>query len=398
MNNSKKLFISIRDFEISIIAGQIDEQNNVELLEKSFLQIEGINENKISDLEKITNLIKRNILLVEEKINHTFKDLIVILDNFEISFLNLCGFKKLNGTQVSKENITFIINSLKSCVDEFEENKKILYIFNSKYFLDKKKLDNLPIGLFGNFYSHELSFNLINNNDFKNLENIFKECNLKINKILIGIFIKGSLINDIYPKIDTFFYIEIKEKNSQIFYVENNVIKYEQKFNFGTQIIINDISKITSFGNETVKNIISENKNIYQISDKELLEEKYFNDRQYRKIKKNLIAKIAEARINELSEIFYIKNINLKNLLKETNVIFLEINDQKHYDCFNHLYKKSFAFNKKYDVKIVKKQTIDQTINKANNIVQFGFKNEAIPVTKSRKSFFSRIFEKIFNQ
>ena len=57
-----------------------------------------------------------------------------------------------------------------------------MHIFNSEYSLDKKKLDNLPIGLFGNFYSHELSFNLINKNDYENLRNIFKQCNLKIKK------------------------------------------------------------------------------------------------------------------------------------------------------------------------------------------------------------------------
>ena len=45
---------------------------------------------------------------------------------------------------------------------------------------DKKKIENLPIGLFGNFYSHELSFCLIDNNDFKNLNNVFNNCNLKI--------------------------------------------------------------------------------------------------------------------------------------------------------------------------------------------------------------------------
>ena len=38
------------------------------------------------------------------------------------------------------------------------EKKKIFHIFNSKFFLDKKKIENLPIGLFGDFYSHELSF------------------------------------------------------------------------------------------------------------------------------------------------------------------------------------------------------------------------------------------------
>ena len=79
MNNSPKLFICIGNLEISIIIGFIDEKNNFEILEKLFLPIEGITENKISDLDKFTNLIKKNILLIEQKINYIFKDVILIL-------------------------------------------------------------------------------------------------------------------------------------------------------------------------------------------------------------------------------------------------------------------------------------------------------------------------------
>ena len=397
MNNSPKLFISIGDFEICLIAGYNNDQNSFEFLEKLILPVIGITNKKISDLDKITKLIKKNILIIEQKINYNFKSIIVILNNFEISFLNLCGYKKLNGTQISKENITYILNSLKSCVVQIEENKKILHIFNTEYCLDQKKLDNLPIGLFGDFYSHELSFNLINKNDYKNLENIFRQCNLKIKKILLESFVKGTLINDVNQKIDTFFYIQIEENNSKIFYVENNAIKFEQKFNYGTEIVVNDICKITSLENSSVKKIISDNKNILKISDEELLEEKYFNYQQFRKIKKNLIAKIAEARINELSEKFCFKNINLTKSIKENNVIFLEIYDQQHFNCFNDVYKNSFALNSKYEVKIVKKPEIEKIIDKADNIAQFGWKSEAIPVTKSKKSFVAQLFDKIFN-
>ena len=139
-NNSFKLFIKITNVEILIIAFKVDEQNNLNLLEKLNLSISGFTENKISNIETITNLIKNNILIIEQKIKYTFKNLVVILDSFEISFLNFTGFKKLNGTQISRENITYILNSLKSCVDLFEKKKKILHIFNSNYILDKKKL------------------------------------------------------------------------------------------------------------------------------------------------------------------------------------------------------------------------------------------------------------------
>ena len=131
MNNFPKLFICIGDYKITIIVVHINEKDNFEILKKIFLPLDGISENKITDIEKITILIKKNILLIEQKINHTFKDLILILDNLETSFLNLSSFKKLNGTQISKENITYILNSLKSCVDNIEKQKKIVHIFNS---------------------------------------------------------------------------------------------------------------------------------------------------------------------------------------------------------------------------------------------------------------------------
>ena len=396
MNNLPKLFIRFEDLEISLIAGHYDDKHNFVLLEKLILQNDGINKNRILDIDKIQIQIKRNVLMIEQKINYTFKEIIIILNNLETSFLNFCGFKKLNGTQISKENITYILNSLKSSVNEFERNKIILHIFNTEYCLDKKKLDNLPIGLFGDFYSHELSFNLINKNDYKNLENIFKKCNLKIKKILLESFVIGSLINDNNPKIETFFYIQIKDNNSKLFYVENNAVKFEQNFNFGTEIIVNDISKITSLENRSIKNIISQNENISKISDEELLEKKYFKIQQYRKIKKNLITKIAEARIDELSEKFYLKNINLKKLLNKTNVIFLEIDDKQHLNCFSHAYKDSFSHKNKYEIKMIKKPEIGQIIDKANNIVQFGWKKEAIPVTRSKKSLINRIFQAIF--
>jgi cell division ATPase FtsA len=125
---------------------------------------------ELSDFEKVFNTIKKNIYLIEQKLNFTFKEIVLILENFNPTFLNLSGFKKLNGSQILRENITYILNSLKSYVDEIESKKTILHIFNSKFCLDNKKIENLPIGLFGDFYSHELSFYLINKNDYKNLK------------------------------------------------------------------------------------------------------------------------------------------------------------------------------------------------------------------------------------
>ena len=394
---SFELFIKINDKEIVIYATELGDIKEFKVLEKIIIPIDSIKKNILFNFNEISSLIKKKIFLIEKKVNFIFKEIIIILDNFEIFFLNLTGFKKLNGTQISKENITYILNSLKSSVEEIENKKKILHIFNSKYCLDKKKLDNLPVGLFGDFYYHELSFHLINQNDFKNIQNIFENCNLKIKKVLVESFVKGSFLSNLYPTIDTFLYIKINSHDTKIVFSENDSIKFEQKFKFGSNIVTKDISKTTSLKLDTIKKIL-EDKNLYNCSGNDILEEKYFIDEPFRKIKKQLLIQIAEARIKELSEIIYLKNVNFNKILNtgQLKVILLELDDQNHIDTLASSYSKIISFDNKFEIKLLNKISSENMLDTATKITQFGWKKEAIPISMAKKSLITRIFQLIF--
>ena len=88
-------------------------------------KIDGIFYNKILDYEKTYKVIK-DIYYLEQKLNYTFKETIIILENFNLSFINISGFKivVLN----FKENIYYILNTLKSYV-EITEIKKQYFTF-----------------------------------------------------------------------------------------------------------------------------------------------------------------------------------------------------------------------------------------------------------------------------
>ena len=207
-NINHKLYIEINDSNYIFLVGKMNEHNNFKVIYKSEAPIEKIEKNSISTLQKNFNLIKENIYIIEQKLNFTFNELVLILDNFSTKYINLTGFKKLNRSQISRENITYILNTLKACVDEIEFEKTILHIFNSRFYLDGKEIYNLPIGLFGDFYAHELSFVLINTNDYKNLQNIFDKCNLKIKKIFTKSFIEGAYTCEKQLNIKNFFQIK----------------------------------------------------------------------------------------------------------------------------------------------------------------------------------------------
>ena len=394
---SPTLFIEINYTEFIFAVGDETGQDSFKLIHKSINPIQGIESYKITDFDLVFNIIKKNIYLVEQELKFTFKDVVLIINNFRRSFINLTGYQKLNGSQILKENITYILNSLKSSIDETESKKTILHIFNSKYNLDKKKIENLPIGLFGDFYSHELSFSLINDNDYKNINNIFDKCNLKIKKILLKSFVEGSHISDKNNELSTFFKIKINENNSQIFYFENDALKFEQNFNFGSNLIIQDISKITALEKDVVKKIINNIKLTTNIPKDALIEKNFFHNKNYIKIKKKLLLEIAEARIQELIEIVVTKNVNLTSFHKKNNLFFLKINDESHFQCFKDTYEFILSKNNNLIVKFIENTSTEDFFNSVNKLVNFGWKKEAIPITQRKKSIIAKFFEVFFN-
>ena len=118
------LIIEINNSDYIFAVGEKNEDNHFKLIYKNLVPNESKNNYKITDYDVIYNIIKENIFLIEQKLNHTFTESILIINNFHFSFINLSGYKKLNGSKIVKDNITYILNSLKSAIDESEKKKK----------------------------------------------------------------------------------------------------------------------------------------------------------------------------------------------------------------------------------------------------------------------------------
>ena len=300
--NPINLFIEINNFDFIFVVVERVDDNYSKIIFKENIPIQGIKDKLIIDYNLVLKIFKEKIYSLEQNLDYVFKEVIIIIDNFNFSLISFSGFKKLNGSQLLKENITYILNFLKSQINEIENKKTILHIFNTKFTLDDKEMVNLPIGLFGNFYYHELSFFLLDNNDYNNLKKVLSECNLKIKKIVSKNFVEGATLIKSDTNLNNLFKIEISEEYSKLTFIENSSLKYIQDFKFGSNLIINDISKITGLKADIIKNILV-NSDFSENNLKELVEKNFFKDNNYRKISKKLIKDIAKARIEELSEI-----------------------------------------------------------------------------------------------
>ena len=391
------LFIEINDTNYIFLAGQYDENQNFKVIEKLTTLNSGIEKNKFISIDQANEEIKKNITLIEKKLNYIFKDVTVLIDNFYYSCINISGFKRLNGSQVFKENISYILNSLKLAVTESEKQKTILHIFNSKSILDGTRVENLPIGLFGDFYSHELTFFLIGNNDLKNIQKIFNKNNLNIKKIILKNFSEGAQLINQNKGVETFFKIKISKDVSHINFFEKASFRYSENFNFGSDIIFKDIEKICSLENEIIRKYLSNsifNEKIF--NQDEILEEDYFIKGNFRKIRKKLISDIADARINEIINIIFNKNINIESLKGNTIKIYLIIEDQQILESFKERFKFYICKNNEFEIYFINDFEIDELILNVANLSFYGWKKEAIPTTKIKKSLITRIFKSLF--
>ena len=311
-------------------------------------------------------------------------------------FINLSGFMKLNGSQILRENITYILNILKSYVDRIETKKKVLHIFNSKFNLDNNEIKNLPVGLFGNFYTHELSFILISLNDHKNLNYIFEKCNLRVKKILLKSFILGANISENFKDVETFYQLKINKNNSKIFFFENNSLKFEQSFKFGTEIIINDISKITSLDNETIKKFLENFDLNEKIKEDDYIDKSMFSETNFRKIRKKLIYEIILARVKEISELIIFKNVNLKHYNNLVKNVFFSSKNMYLPNGIRNIFKIVFENNNNINVHFLNDTSDENILYTLDRLVHFGWKKEAIPTSKTKKSIIAKFFDALF--
>ena len=391
--NKKNLFIEINDENLLIAVGEHDDELNFKIIDKEKIFPSGFKNGKVINLDVSIDKLKKTIKKIENRSNLLFSDANVIINQTDLNCVNVSGFKKLNGNQILSEDISYILNDVKSKLVESEKYKTIIHLFNTKYLLDNKPIKNLPIGLYGDFYSHQLTFFLIKDNELKNLRTIFNRCNLSLNKIILKSFTEGIKIIK-KNKIDTFIKIEINENDSNLIFFSESAFCYFQKFNFGSDMILKDISKVCSLEISKVRNIISEN-NFVLSSENMYVDKKYFDEKNFRKISFKHITEISSARIEEIANIIFNKNKNLnyiKNIDAPFYIDFKDKNTLKNFKSIikNHFNEPKLNFDKSID------EDPFESIKIFGDLLCKGWIKEAIPVVSKKRSWISRIFSGLF--
>jgi cell division protein FtsA len=396
--NEPYLIISLNDNKIIFFVILYNENKDYKLIKNITIDSKGIQNGKIIDVEIVSQLIKKNINFIEDELDHFFPIASVIINPNNVNCLNISGYKKLNGSQVSKEDITYILNDVKKIITSNEKKYSLVHLFNSNFSLDSDNLENLPIGLFGEFYNQNMTFFLANKNFLRNIKLVLNNCGLNIDRIILKPFAEGVsyLLKD--KKNMNFLAITLEEKKINISLFKNKSYVFTQDFNFGIDLIFKDISKLCSLKIEEVKFFLKEInlKTVLEQNKESYLDKYFFSISPYRKIKHQLILDIIIARLNEFVEICYEKNTNLNYFRSSNNIIYVLIEKIEYFKNIQFALQKNKFINPDSIFAEDVKNTSLLSLNGAAELIGKGWEKEAIPVIYLKKSLISAFFSRLF--
>ena len=397
--NEPYLIIELNDSKIIFFVISYDEDRDYKLIKNIIVDSDGILNGRIIDVAIVTKLIKKIINSLEDEMDHFFSKASIVINPKNVNSLNISGYKKLNGAQVSKGDIAYILNDIKKIISLTENKYSVIHLFNSSFSLDSDNLENLPIGLFGEFYNQNMTFFLVQKNILKNIKLVFSNCGINIDRLILKPFVEGINFLLKYKNHKNFTVLTIEGKNINISIFKNKSYVLTQDFDFGADLIIKDISKLCSLKINEVEFFLKEinlNSEI-EIDADSCLNKKFFSTSPYRKIKHQLILDIITARLDELVEICYENNKNLDYFRKSNNAIYVIISKDEHLKNIQFALQK----NRLMDARFIFGQNVDDnllfSLNGAAELIGRGWEKEAIPVIQPNKSLISTFFSRLFS-
>jgi cell division protein FtsA len=393
------LIISLNDNKIIFLIVSFNEKNNFKLIKNFNIDSQGIQNGRVADINIVSRIIKKKLNSIEEELNYFFSKASVIINPINVNCVNISGYKKLNGSQVSKSDIAYILNNIKKTVTSNEDKYSLVHLFNYSFSLDSDNLENLPIGLFGEFYNQNMTFFLVNKNTLKNVKLVFNNCGLNVDRIILKPFVEGINFLQKYKNNKNFITITLKNKKINVSLFKNKSYVFTQDFNFGNELIIKDISKLCSLKIEEAEFLLKEiNLESVLEKDKEsYLDRNFFSLSPYRKIKHQLILDIISARLDELVEICYEKNTNLNYFRQVNNSIYIVIEHCAYFENIQYALQKNKLVNPEFIFGKNIEDSMLLSLNGAAELIGRGWDKEAIPVIQAKKSIISSFFSKLFS-
>tara|TARA_Y100000590_G_scaffold451741_1_gene593658 strand:- start:3248 stop:4474 length:1227 start_codon:yes stop_codon:yes gene_type:complete len=396
--------IELGNINIKCLIFKINK-NNTEILSTSITPSEGFYNDVVVNLSKATNAIRLSISEAEKKAKISLKKINIVFEQPDFLCTKFSKHKKIDGSKIHKDDIEFLLKEAKKDLIHNDKKQSIVHIFNHNYIVDGKNFVEEPIDVYADNLTHEITFITIPKNNLKNINQVFNNCDIEIEKLISKNFAMGVQMVNYKDLQFGSIIVDLGFEKTGIVIFKNLAIVHSINFPIGINHISKDISKVCSLELEESEKIRNNIDFSFDINEKifdenNYLKNEYFINSNFRKISKNLVLNVIKARIDEIFEglkkqmiipdfnflsgvQFFITGEGLKlTKIEKYFIDFFKINVKKLDQNFNEKnkqLKKDFAF-----------------CLGALKIIKDGWETEAIPQVGNKdiekRGFFAKIF------
>lgn len=183
------------------------------------------------DLNNLSKFLDDNIFKIEKLIGIFIKNIILIIESDEISFVDVGIKKKRYDSLVGNKNLEKTLVELKDLFKENYKDRHIMHMVIVNYFINGKKYSTFVNDLDVNELCLEVSFRSISNNLVSILDKILEKYQIKVNQYMDGKYI-SSFFDENFKLPDMADKIRNGYNENEIIIVPKNVrnIGFFEKF------------------------------------------------------------------------------------------------------------------------------------------------------------------------
>ena len=305
--------IDIGSSKISLVVGEVNNFNQVELVYTVEHKCKGIKKTKIIDEDEIANAIVKSIQDAEReaeiKINSAYLTIagkyVTIVQN------SITKDAKDKYAGISIRDVQNAIMQVKDI--EIPENKTLIDIVPDKVILDNGTIVTDPVGSLSSKFTISAQIILADKEYVRQLNSIFKKAGLEIDGIVPTTLAERNLILDKNELHDNIAIIDVGAENTDIGVFEGTTYMYTNSIPVGGENITNDIALVLNIEKEEADKL----KRQYGLAlksfidnDNDIILNTCKDNNKNKIIKSSELIEIIEARIEDM---FLIINKDLTN-------------------------------------------------------------------------------------
>lgn len=317
--------IDIGTFKVSLVVGEVNNFNQIEVISNNSYKCNGIKKSKIVDEDEVALSVAKVIEEAETETELKIHSAYVTIPGKYVTIVQNSIVKEAKDKYagISTKDVSSAIMQVKDV--EIPEGKIMIDIVTDKFLLEDGKKVSDPVGNLSANFTLNAQVILADKEYIKQIISIFKKAGIEVDGFVPITLAERNVMLDNNELNDNVMLLDIGAGNTDVGVFEGNGFIYTNTIPLGGDNITSDISLVLNIEEEEADKLKRQYglaMKSYIDNDNEIILNTYKGDAKAKAIKSSELIEIIEARIEEIFSLVN-KDITAQGIKQRINNVIL---------------------------------------------------------------------------